>query len=88
MSDRHVDRFAVRPKFLAWLTLAIALPVLAHAAWDYTEARRLRARVDAICSERRADVDRSGQGVSQSHRPRARSGTPVSRGRGARIRLE
>ena len=47
MSDRNVDRFAVRPKFLAWLTLAIALPVLAHAAWDYTEARRLRARVDA-----------------------------------------
>jgi hypothetical protein len=51
MSDRNADRFAVRPKFLAWLTLAIALPVLAHAAWDYTEARRLRARVDAIAAK-------------------------------------
>ena len=51
MSDRHADRFAVRPKFLAWLTLAIALPVLAHAAWDYTEARRLRTRVDAISAK-------------------------------------
>jgi hypothetical protein len=51
MSDRHADRFAVRPKFLAWLTLALALPVLAHAAWDYTEARRLRTRVDAIAAK-------------------------------------
>jgi hypothetical protein len=48
MIDRSSDRFAVRPKFLAWLAFAIALPVLAHAAWDYIEARRLRARVDAI----------------------------------------
>jgi hypothetical protein len=51
MSDRNADRFAVRPKFLAWLTLAFALPVLAHAAWDYTEARGLRARVDAIAAK-------------------------------------
>lgn len=51
MSDRPSDRFAVRPKFLAWLALAIALPVLAHAAWDYTEARGLRARVDAISAK-------------------------------------
>jgi hypothetical protein len=51
MSDRPVDRFAVRPKFVAWLALAMALPVLAHAAWDYTEARRLRARVDAISAK-------------------------------------
>jgi hypothetical protein len=51
MSDRNADRFAVRPKFLAWLALAIALPVLAHAAWDYVEARRLRARVDAISAK-------------------------------------
>jgi hypothetical protein len=51
MSDRNVDRFAVRPKFLARLALAIALPVLAHAAWDYTEARRLRARIDAIAAK-------------------------------------
>ena len=51
MTDRTVDRFAVRPKFLGWLTLAIALPILAHAAWDYTEARRLRARVDAIAAK-------------------------------------
>jgi hypothetical protein len=51
MTDRPVDRFAVRPKFLAWLTFAIALPVLAHAAWDYIEAHRLRARVDAISAK-------------------------------------
>lgn len=51
MSDRPSDRFAVRPKFLAWLTLVLALPVVAHAAWDYTEARRLRARVDAIAAK-------------------------------------
>ena len=51
MSDRNADRFAVRPKFLAWLTLAIVLPVLAHAAWDYIEARGLRARVDAIAAK-------------------------------------
>lgn len=51
MSDRTVNRFAVRPKFLGLLTLALALPVLAHAAWDYTEARRLRARVDAIAAK-------------------------------------
>jgi hypothetical protein len=50
MSDR-TDRFAVRPKFLGWLTLAIALPLLAHAAWDYIEARRLSARVDAIAAK-------------------------------------
>ena len=51
MSDRNADRFAVRPKFLGWLTFAIALPVLAHAAWDYIESRRLRARVDAISAK-------------------------------------
>ena len=48
MIDRSADRLAVRPKFLAWLAFAIALPVLVHAAWDYVEARGLRARVDAI----------------------------------------
>ena len=48
MTDRGPDRFAVRPKFLAWLAFALALPVLVHAAWDYTEARGLRARVNAI----------------------------------------
>jgi hypothetical protein len=48
MIERGSDRFAVRAKFLAWLTFAIALAVLAHAAWDYAEARGLRARVDAI----------------------------------------
>lgn len=48
MIDRSSDRFAVRPKFLAWLTFAIALPILVHAAWDYTEVRGLRMRVDAI----------------------------------------
>jgi hypothetical protein len=51
MSGRPVDRLAVRPKFLAWLTLAIALPVLAHAAWDYAEARGLRKRVEAISAK-------------------------------------
>jgi len=51
MTDRTVDRFAVRPKFLGWLSLALVLPVLAHAAWDYTEARRLRARVDGIAAK-------------------------------------
>src|SRR5688572_3756490 len=51
MSDRKGDRFAVRPKFLACLTLAFALPVLAHAAWDYAEARGLRRRVEAISAK-------------------------------------
>ncbi len=72
MSDRNADRFAVRPKFLAWLTLAIALPVLAHAAWDYTEARRLRARVDAHMqrkASRRRSI-RSGRFVISQTRER------------------
>ena len=51
MIDRPADRYAVRPKFLAWLTLAIALPLLAHAVWDYAEARGLRRRVDAISAK-------------------------------------
>jgi hypothetical protein len=51
MNDRHADRFTVRPKFLAWLALAMALPILAHATWDYVEARRLRARVNAIAAK-------------------------------------
>jgi hypothetical protein len=51
MSDPKADRFAVRPKFLAWLTLAFALPLLAHSAWDYAEARGLRRRVDAISAK-------------------------------------
>jgi hypothetical protein len=38
----------IRLKFLAWLTCAIVLPVLAHAAWGYAEARGLRARIDAM----------------------------------------
>lgn len=48
MTDRGSDRFAVRPKFLAWLSFSLSLPVLVHAAWDYIEARGLRTRVDAI----------------------------------------
>ena len=40
----------VRPAFLRWSTVAFALllPFVAHSIWDYTEARRLRARIDAI----------------------------------------
>ena len=75
MSDRKADRFAVRPKFLAWLTLAIALPVLAHAAWDYTESRRLRARVDAIAAKGEPtsiDQVRQYRNLTESEREAAR----------------
>ena len=36
----------VRARFIVMLVLA--LPLLAHAIWDYAESRRLRARLDAI----------------------------------------
>ncbi len=88
MTDRTVDRFAVRPKFLAWLTLAIALPVLAHAAWDYTEARRLRARVDAIAAKGEPTSIDQVRPVRQLTDTGKRGGAPVSRCRSARIRLE
>ena len=41
----------VRRRFI--VALIVTLPLLAHAIWDYVEARRLRTRVDAI--ERRGE---------------------------------
>ena len=51
MIDRTSDRFAVRPTFLGWLTFAIALPIVVHAAWDYVEAKGVRSRVEAISAQ-------------------------------------
>lgn len=51
MIDRTSDHFAVRPTFLGWLTFAIALPILVHAAWDYVEAKGVRSRVEAISAK-------------------------------------
>ena len=36
----------VRPRFI--VALVLAMPFLAHSIWDYVEARRLRARIEAI----------------------------------------
>ena len=38
----------VRPRFV--IALLAVLPLLAHSIWDYVEARRLRAHIDAIQS--------------------------------------
>ena len=48
MTDRQAGRVTVRPKFFAWLAFVLTVPVLVHAAWVYTEARGLRARLEAI----------------------------------------
>jgi hypothetical protein len=40
----------VRPGFLKWssMVFVLLLPFVVHAVWDYVEARRLNARLDAI----------------------------------------
>jgi len=38
----------VRPRFI--VALLVALTFLGHSIWDYVEARRLRARIEAIKS--------------------------------------
>src|SRR4051812_32080625 len=42
----------VRPRFAkaSAIVFVLLLPAVAHAVWDYVEARRLRTRVDAIAA--------------------------------------
>lgn len=44
----------VRPRFLKWsiAVFMLLMPLLAYSIWDYVEARRLRARVEAITQRR------------------------------------
>jgi hypothetical protein len=55
------DRPFVRPGFLKWATVVflLLLPFVIHAVWDFVDARRLNARIDAIV--------RSGAPVTTRH---------------------